>query len=642
MNRKFIWLTAASCAIAALSVFTSCQDEDMSQQSTDLATGMHTYRLVADVDAAPNGEGTPNAAPNGKGTRALTEDASSVIHSAWLQNDKMIAYCLSDQDKSTEAKYNLLASTTAGQGSKFDGTFKSVNTITTNDEICLFYPGAASQGKGATINSTMRLTGDGKKAPLVYYKQQPTIKQTVELDLTEQDGTAKTIGEKFDYQWAKAKPSEVNGNDVKVKAVKMQRQIAIWGLRFANDKGKILTDIDSIYISGVKSLDVFDLGTGKFIEDNVNDESDNIVLTPANKGKFTSANGKYTYAAILPGTYARVLITVFVGDKCYAREYNNIKLEADKVYRTDVINLPQVVPNPYVEVQGVKWATGNFIHYVQSSTGQEYWGIAPTQWWISQHHIQDKTTNKWITSQFESSPVASPEDLDLFRYGDIDQALNLKSNNNKVGAQNILKKFWKHGGLAGNRQDEMSETEFNNKPTDAAWGDIVWYYTRNDNQKYRMPTDADMSSLYNDANVIPAYCYSNYGLRIYGAFFYTNTGGTRKKTFPTRVNALHKYTNVTALVRANKGLFLPITGRRTSGSDVMGYRDMTYSAGAYGQYMTSETTVSTTVHAFHFGPTEWNYPGASRTFQAQAIRPVWDPTSKKEPNEVFPAFKDIH
>ena len=320
MNTKMKWFTAVSCAIVALSFCTACQDDDMSQQSTDTATSMHTYRLVAGV----------NAAPDGKGTRALTEDASSVIHSAWLQSDKLIAYCLNDKDKSTEAQYNLLASKTAGKGSKFDGTFKAVNAINTNDEICFFYPGAASQGNGATINSTMRQTGDGKKTPLVYYEQQPTIKQTVELNLTEQDGTAKTIGEKFDYQWAKAKPSEVNGNDVKVKAVKMQRQIAIWGLRFASQDGGIMTNIDSIYISGVKSLDVFDLGTGKFIEDNVNDESDNIVLTPANKGKFTSANGKYTYAAILPGTYPRVLITVYVGDKCYAREYNNIKLEATR------------------------------------------------------------------------------------------------------------------------------------------------------------------------------------------------------------------------------------------------------------------------------------------------------------------------
>ena len=92
MNRKFIWLTAASCAVAALVLCTACQDEDMSQQSTDLATGMHTYRLVADV----------NAAPNGKGTRALTEDASNVLHSAWEQSDKMIAYCLNDKDQSKE------------------------------------------------------------------------------------------------------------------------------------------------------------------------------------------------------------------------------------------------------------------------------------------------------------------------------------------------------------------------------------------------------------------------------------------------------------------------------------------------------------------------------------------------------------
>lgn len=629
MNRKFIWLTAASCAIAALSVFTSCQDEDMSQQSTDLATGMHTYRLVADVDAAPNGEGTPNAAP--KGTRALTEDASSVIHSAWLQSDKLIAYCLNDNDKSPEAQYGLLQSATAGQGSKFGGTFKAVNTITTNDDICLFYPGAASQGKGATINSTMKLTGDGKKTPLVYYEKQPTIKQTVELNLTEQDGTAKTIGEKFDYQWAKAKPSAVNGTDVKVKAVKMQRQIAIWGLRFASQDDGIMTNIDSIYISGVKSLDVFDLGTGKFIEDNVNDESDNIVLKPAN-GKFTSANGKYTYAAILPGTYPRVLITVFVGDKCYAREYNNIKLEADKVYRTDVINLPQVVPNPYVEVQGVKWATGNFIHYVERSSGKEYWGVAPTQWWISQYHIMDKTTNKWITSQFvHDGLVADPEDLDMFRFGDIASATKVNVGEYKSGSYDIMKQYYSAGGVIDTKVTDRSKAKF---------GDIVWYYTENNNQKYRLPQGNELKVLFENANVIPGYCYSNHGDRIYGAFFYTNAGATRKKTFPTGVKALHKFTNVTALVRANKGLFLPITGRRESSNKAIGYRDMTYGAGAYAQYMSSNSSTSELCQEFFFGPSEWNFSANGKGY-AVAIRPVWE-SSTGQPDPVFDAFKNIH
>ena len=625
MNTKKKWFTAVSCAIVALSVCTACQDDDLNQQPTDPATNVHTYRIVADVDAAPGG----------KGTRALTEDASNVIHSDWLQNDKMIAYCLNDKDNSKEKQYSLLQNATEGKGGKFDGTFKAVNTITTNDDICFFYPGAASAGKDATINSTKRFIGDGKTAPegLIYYERQPTIMQTVELNLTEQDGTAKTIGEKFDYQWAKAKPAAVNGKDVKVKWVKMKRQIAIWGLRFANDKGQILTSIDSVYITGIKSLDVFDLGTGQFIADNSNDENDNIVLKPANNGKFTSASGKYTYAAILPGTYPRVLITVFVGDKCYAHEYNNIKLEADKVYRTDVINMKQVVANPYVEVQGVKWATGNFIHYGKLGSGKDYWGIAPTQWWISQHYIQGTKPGQWTTSQFKSSPVSTPEDLDLFRYGDIEDPANVTAGHYKQGARfDIAKKFYAEYGPL--KKDEIPYGP------NVKYGDIVWYYTMHNNQKYRMPKGDELQKLYNDANVIPAYCYSNHGLRIYGAFFYTNTGGARKKTFPTRVNALYKYSNVTALVRANKGLFLPITGRRIASSASIGFRDMTYGGGAYGQYMSSTSSTELMSMDAFFGTTEWNYAPNGKA-QAKAIRPVWD-SSNGQSDPVFDAFKDIH
>ena len=628
MNRKFQWFTAVSCAIVALSVCTACQDDDMSQQPTGPATSVHTYRIVADVDAAPDGEGT----------RALTEDASNLIRSNWLQNDKMIAYCLKDNNNSKEEQYSLLQSATAGKGSKFDGTFKSVKAITASDEICFFYPGAASVGEEATITSAIRKTGDGKKAPLVYYEQQPTIKQTVELDLTEQDGTAETIGKKFDYQWAKAKPSAVNGTDVTVKSVNMQRLIAIWGLRFANSEG-ILTNIDEVYISGVKALDVLDLGTGQFVDDNINDENDNVVLKPAKKGDtFTSANGKYTYAAILPGTYAKVLITVFVGDKCYAREYTNITLDANKVYRTDVINMEQVNDKPFVDVQGVKWATGNFIHYGVEGSGNDYWGIAPTQWWISQNYIQDTETGLWITSQFKSDGLRSiPEDLDLFRFGDIVSATTLEGAlkcHYKSGQWEICKTFFASDGPYQKPVTSRDEAQF---------GDIVWYYTMNDNQKYRMPKGEELKLLYEKANVIPAYCYSNKGRRIYGAFFYTNNGEPRKKTFPTRVNALQKYNNVTALVRANKGLFLPITGRRNIGVSLIGYRDMTYGAGAYGQYMSSTTGTAAPKLSYDafFGPTEWNFSPNGKG-QAKAIRPVWDPSSSTTPNPVYPAFKDIN
>lgn len=99
-------------------------------------------------------------------------------------------------------------------------------------------------------------------------------------------------------------------------------------------------------------------------------------------------------------------------------------------------------------------------------------------------------------------------------------------------------------------------------------------------------------------------------------------GSIRVKSFPTRVKSLYKYTNVTALVRANKGLFLPITGRRTSLSPMIELRDMNYGAGAYAQYMTSTSNTAGLSRDFLFGPTEWNLSPNGKA-QAQAIRPVW-------------------
>lgn len=331
-----------------------------------------------------------------------------------------------------------------------------------------------------------------------------------------------------------------------------------------------------------------------------------------------------------------------MGDKCYAREYTNVNLEADKVYHSDVIYMDQVNPHPYVEVQGVKWATGNFIHYGQEGSGKDYWGIAPTQWWISQYDMTDSKIQ--TTSQFTEGDIESdPNDLDLFRFGDIDKATTLKHNNCKTGVVEICKKFWKRGGPLGGQQVEMTETEMENSPNLAAWGDIVWYHTKKDNQKYRMPTRADYEKLWNLANAIPAYCVAPTGKHIYGAFFYTNPGArARTKKFPTRPNTLYKYNNVTALVRANKGLFLPFAGRRRDNESKIGFRNLKGGKVAYAQYMSSTVITSPLSQDFFFGTNEWNLSGNGVT-QAKSIRPVWDESSSKtELNPVYPAFKNIH
>ena len=226
------------------------------------------------------------------------------------------------------------------------------------------------------------------------------------------------------------------------------------------------------------------------------------------------------------------------------------------------------------------------------------------------------------SSQFESSPKQTTDDVDLFRFGSIAKALSFN-------------------GLI-NGADAWGENEISQKiSSDGKHGDIVWYYTKGNKRKYRMPTEAELRTLYTTANVIPAYCYTDKGTVVYGAFFTNNASNDankRKKLFPTKAKKYDKYTNVTALVRANKGLFLPVTGRRLNGSDVIGYRDMAYGAGAYGQYMSSTSALMN--WDFFFGPTEWNFAKAPKA-QAKAIRPVLVEESATGSDNSFAPFANI-
>ena len=623
MNRKFKWLTAVSCAIAALSVCTACHDDDINSASGTTAN-MYNYNVTVETVA--------------NGTRSLSEGTDNALHSTWEATDKIIAYNLSDGDDSKAGQFSLLGNVTVGKNGKFDGQISTVKPIKTTDELCFLYPSPSElEESNSTIQSVKKVTDKEDGEEVTYYAPQETIKRFVELNLTTQDGTVETIGKKFDFQWGKVNPTSVDGNTVKANMGIMKRQIAIWGLQFTDKSGNTLKDIDAVYICGVKSLDVFDLGTGKFMDDVNSGENDIVLLKPGEgKPKFTSENNKYTYAAILPGTYEKVLIAVYIGNKCYAREYTDITLNADKVYRSNVKDMKEVVGNPFVEVQGVKWATGNFIHYGQDGSGADYWGIAPTQWWISQYDMVDPNSGLRTTSQFTKKDIeADPNDLDQFRFGDIAQALSLKANDGKRLSLDLCKKFYATAGAGENKTVDRDK---------AKYGDIVWYYTMNDNQKYRMPTFDDLSTLYDVANVIPGYCIAPTGKRIYGAFFYTNASGdknNRKRNFPTGRNTLYKYNDVTALVRANRGLFLPIAGRRANGASTFGFRNLNDGRLAYAQYMSSTAKTSLLSQDFFFGHKQWNLSGNGIT-QAKSIRPVWDESSSTTPNPVYPAFKDLY
>ena len=594
-----------ACALMAAPLLTSCQDDVDSSAGEN--SNIHTYSLVADAS-----EGLQQA----PASRALTEDASHNIKSSWANEDEILTYVINDGLEATN--YSTITNKNLGNGNRFDGEIASKKAITTSSQIAFLYPGKAAQGADKTITPVVL----SKERSSLFHEVSDKTQELVELNLTQQDGTAETIGNRFDFQWAKQSPKSVNGKKVNVNIGKMKRLVTIWGLRFTDDKNKPLANIDSIYVSNVKGSDVLKLSDGTFVDGNPEDEMMNVVLKPKAGKKFSSVGGNYTYVAFLPGTYEDVVVTAYVGSKVYQKSYSSITFGSDKIYRTDLLKMEDTKQKAYVEVQGIKWATGNFIHYKEGS--QEYWGIAPTQWWISRRAVMLNSSRKEVSSggilqssQFESSPEQTTDDVDLFRFGSIAKALSFT-------------------GIAG--LDVWGETEISQKiSSDGKHGDIAWYYTKGNKRKYRMPTEAELKTLYTTAHVIPAYCYTDKGTVVYGAFFTTNNG-ERKKLFPTKAKKYDKYTNVTALVRANKGLFLPITGRRSDGAAAIGYRDMAYSLGAYGQYMSS--TSATMNWDFFFGPTEWNFSKNSKG-QAKAIRPVLVEESATGSDNSFAPFANI-
>lgn len=614
--KKYV-LFPVACVLMAAPLLTSCHDDVDS--STAENTTIHTYSLVAD--------GT-NALQQEPATRALKEDADHKIKSEWGEQDEILTYVVGGDDLHT-ANYSYITNKNLGGKSRFDGEIASSAALTTNSEIAFLYPGKAAQGNNRTITPVVK--SDDRSS--LYHEASDKTQKLVELNLSKQDGTAKTIGERFDFQWTKQKPKKVEGKKVDVSLGELKRIVTIWGLRFTDENNRPLENIDSIYISNVKGSDIFDLNSGEYIDNNEEDEVMNIVLKPKTGKKFSSKDGNYTYVAFIPDTYTDVVVTAYVGGKVLQRSYSSLNFETGKVYRSDILKMEDTKQKAYVEVQGIKWATGNFIHYEEN--GQEYWGIAPAQWWISRRAVMLGSNRKEVSSggilqssQFESSPKQSSEDLDLFRYGDIADALNVHTNTYKGGSIDIYGKLYTAAGLLGKETADRSK---------AKAGDIVWYYTMNNKKKYRMPTADELKTLYTTAHVIPAYCYTDKGTVVYGGFFTTNNG-ERKKLFPTKARRYDKYTNVTALVRANKGLFLPVTGRRSDGLPSIGYRDMAYGAGAYGQYMSGTANILN--WDFFFGPTEWNFSKNAKG-QAKAIRPIFIEESSTGSDNTFAPFANI-
>ena len=642
--------------LAAAALFYGCKEDEFDNDGKDIATATgYTYHITVETGAAQE-----QAAGNGK-ARSLTLDLNDsdnyvyVVHSTWKTGDQLMAYHLGDNE-SPETRYSLLDVAQAGIGtqySAFEGTLVSHQpTMSTADWLCFFYPGTSS-----LTDSNPTITPDGSPTitPVVmrskqlsggaaafdYYAPNNTIKRLVYLDLSHQDGTIATIGKKFDYQWAKVHPKAVNGDTVQCVVGSLQREIAIWGIRLEDETTGGYSE-PWLQIDNIKSADVFDLGTGDFVPGSHSSKKYGITLTTCKQEiegdslfyprEVTTSDDGYYYVAVLPGTYYDVSISRQSGG-IHTKTFKRVTFEKGKIYRTTIPNYNLNNPNPdfknlpYVEVQGVKWAKGNFIYYTDPNYGS-YWGIAPTQWYVSGGKA----------SQLQQPYPQTANDVDLFRYGAIASALNLTSNDCMSGNTHISQKLY---------TDNLGQNP--TAPTTANYGDIVWCHTSSKHQKYRMPSDAEMRALYKHANVKAAYCftesYTDFGEfnlpnqpRIYGLYFWTNHGESRIQIFPTRMD---QYDDVSISVHMGKGLFLPFTGKRQMGSNIVSFKYMYGANGVYGQYMSDSSNASTTDWDFFFGNMQWNYTPTYK-MEAKAIRPVWYETNDTVLDPPYPGFADYY
>ena len=613
--KKSSKLAIVLCGTMAMSL-AACQTDELSDNTAGENTPK-VYHVTVSADAA---QGT------GTSTRALAVDPANGkrLISEWLVNDELAAFVNGDEGK--QNNYFVLTTDRGGKSAKFIGDIAAAGrSMSTNDNISFLYPAVALKGANKTITPVERREESvavGTVSKIISYVPSAKAQKYVSLNLSRQDGTAASLGSRFDYQCKSSHPQKVESDKLDIKIGKLQRLVSFWGLRFTDENNNKLSNIDSIYVSNIKASGILNITDNTFASDDKYEANKSIAVIPAKGTTFTSANNQYTYIALLPGNYTNVHIMVYSKGKMYEQEYANVNLTADNVYHTDILHMTPVGPKPWVEVQGVKWATGNFIHYGPANGG--YWGIAPAQWWISQRAVtldnKRKVTNYsngTSTSQFADFPTQKVEDVDLFRYGHIKEALQLKDN--QVFKYSVAGKKLYYPSSPG------SYTDWDINGTGATRGDIAWYYTKDKHQHYRMPTGDEMKKLYTEARAIPAYCYTDKGTKVYGAYFTTSTSGGYHE-FPAKrfVKSIDSYTNVTALIQANKGLFLPYTGLRDPGSDGMKMRDLSNDGNAYGQYMTTDESQWKDRSAdFFFGAAEWNWAEHPKA-QAKAIRPVWD------------------
>ena len=558
MNRI---LTLVATAAFALS-FASCSDTINDEKVS--SNGLPKYELTVNV-------GSPE-------TRSLKVDNNKVV-SYWEDGENFLVYQVTSPDtRLTEYSY-LSPSGLSGavKSARLRGEISG--NLAKGQELAFLYPGnALKTNMQGSVRSSVR-SEDTDVYKIIEPMEKdgdeyvPSKKPSLRLgvNVSQQEGTLESLGKLYDLQYGRAAVTEMTNGKATATVNSMSRKVAIWAISFKDkDANALFTNIDYVAILGVKPTGQLDLKTGNWV-DNGQEGTGTVTLATKDGSKMNGSNT--FYAAIIPGTYTDVTVMVAANNKYYiAKVKNGKEFKEGEIYTNKSVPVSaKETDKPYVEVAGVKWAKGNFIHYKDKATNKEYWGVAPAQWWISRYADQGQGDNGTVVGSqfFKDGYTDDVNDIDLFRFGAIKEALNLKSDKGKSMPTNkgLVQKWYKGDGMLAAETTDRSQ---------AVTGDIVWYYTYNNHNKYRMLQKSELAGLLN-VNSWAAYCYTDKGNKVYGMYFCDpKPGQTAVKA--TKLNFKKSFYNlpdVTQEVRLGHGLFLPLNGNRAIASDKVRFRDLT-------------------------------------------------------------------
>ena len=625
MNRI---LTLVATAAFALS-FASCSDTINDEKASN--NGLPKHELTVNV-------GSPE-------TRSL-KVANNKVVSYWEDGENFLVYQVTNPDtRLTEYSYlSPLGLSGAVKNARLRGEISG--NLAKGQELAFLYPGnALKTNMQGSVRSSVRSEDtdvykiiepmeleDGEYVP----SKKPSLRLGV--NISQQEGTLESLGKLYDLQYGRAAVTELKDGKATATVNSMSRKVAIWAISFKDkDANALFTNIDYVAVIGVKPTGQLDLKTGNWI-DNGQEGTGTVTLAKKDGSKM---NGSDTfYAAIIPGTYTDVTVMVAANNKYYiAKVKNGKQFKEGEIYTNKSVPVSaKETDKPYVSVAGVQWAKGNFIHYKDKATNKEYWGIAPAQWWISRYaDIEQRDGASVVGSQFfKDGYKDSADDLDLFRYGSIQTALDLATDKGKsLGTNKSLIQKWytSDGILAG-------ETTNRNQ---ANAGDIVWYHTSVKHNKYRMPSKTELAGLL-DVNSWAAYCYTDKGNKVYGMYFCDPKPG-QPVVKASKLNfkkSLYNLPDVTHEVRLGHGLFLPLNGNRGMAAglrDKVRFRDLTSRRGIapYSLYMSGDMGALLTNWELVMGDSFQMQ--ATNFTQGKTIRPVFVSTDKQK--DTFAPFEGI-